>query len=548
MPIKFAGLGALIVVLSGCAGLPQQSDPSIIQANVAEAEPLTPRKPPEATPIPTPAASKKIITASAPTIIATSPAPPPTDVWERIRIGFAISDGEDALIQENEAWYGSRPDYMRRIFSRSQRYLFHIVEEVEKRGMPTEIALLPIVESAFNPKAYSRSHASGIWQFIPSTGKHYGLQQNWWYDERRDVLSSTNAALDYLQKLYNQFGSWDLALSAYNWGEGNLSRAIARNFAAGLPTDLSALNLPNETRNYVPRLLAIKRIVLRPENYGLTLNTIPNQPYFTSIQISHHLDLDLAAKFAEMSVDDFIALNPAYNKPVVRAESEKILLPVDKAKIFTQNLTNYKKSLVSWQAYTARRGEKVSKIAKKFNMAFTRFKELNGVSEKQKTKGGEMYLVPLSGHASPLLPTASAPIPEPVNIASVPAKATSYTVKKGDTLYSVAKLHGLTASQLMANNQLSSTQLFAGQKLSVAGELTAPIVYRGETKKMHYTVRRGDTLSSIARRFSVAVADLQRWNRLSAKEALLPGVQVVIALADKTQGGGSGRSYRRHSR
>lgn len=546
MPIKFAGLVVLIVVLSGCAGLPQQSDPSVVQANVAEAEPVAPRKPAEAVPTPPAPPSKKNITASAPPIIAISPASPPADVWERIRIGFAIPDGEDALVQENEAWYGSRPDYMRRIFSRSQRYLFHIVEEVEKRGMPTEIALLPIVESAFNPKAYSRSHASGIWQFIPSTGKHYGLQQNWWYDERRDVLSSTNAALDYLQKLYNQFGSWDLALSAYNWGEGNLSRAIARNFAAGLPTDLSALNLPNETRNYVPRLLAIKRIVLRPENYGLTLNTIPNQPYFTSIQISHHLDLDLAAKFAEMSVDDFIALNPAYNKPVVRAESEKILLPVDKAKIFTQNLTNYKKSLVSWQAYTARRGEKVSKIAKKFNMAFTRFKELNGVSEKQKTKGGEMYLVPLAGNAAPLLPTA--PIPEPVSVASAPAKATSYVVKKGDTLYSVAKLHGLSASQLMAHNQLSSTHLFAGQKLSVAGDRATPVVSSRETKKMHYTVRRGDTLSSIARRFSVAVADLQRWNRLSTKEALLPGVKVVIALADQAQSGSSGRSYRRHSR
>ena len=520
MLIKFAWVYAFLVVVAGCAAVPPQSAPlSEIQAQ----SPLTAENVEKKAAPPVPAAVKAPVPASVQATIPIVVVEKPVDVWARIRAGFAMADSDDPAIQEGEAWYAKRPDYMQRIFSRSQRYLFHIVEEVEKRGMPTEIALLPVVESAFNPKAYSRSHASGIWQFIPSTGKYFGLQQNWWYDGRRDVLSSTNAALDYLQKLYNRFGSWDLALSAYNVGEGNLSRAIAQNFAAGLPTDLQSLNLPNETRNYVPRLLAVKRIVQHPENYGLTLNTIANQPYFTTIQISHHLDVDLAAKFAEMSVDDFIALNPAYNKPVITRDAEKILLPVDKASVFAQNLGNYKKSLVSWQAYTAKRGEKISKIAKKFNMALARFKELNRGSDKKNAAGGEMFLVPLANSGgAPVTP--SEPPPEKTVQAS---SASSYTVKKGDTLYSVAKRHGISTSELMAANDLKSAQLALGQVINVNGVRQSKVRNPSRANK-HYTVKRGDTLSSIARHFKVAVEDLRRWNQLSTKEALLPGAKVVI--------------------
>lgn len=521
MLIKFAWVYAFLIVLAGCAAVPPQS------ASPPEAlaqSPLTPDNVVEIkSPPPAPSAVKPPppVSAQVPVQILKEK---PMDVWARIRAGFSMADSNDPAIQEGEAWYASRPDYMQRIFSRGQRYLFHIVEEVEKRGMPTEIALLPVVESAFNPKAYSRSHASGIWQFIPSTGKYFGLQQNWWYDGRRDVLSSTNAALDYLQKLYNRFGSWDLALSAYNFGEGNLSRAIAQNFAAGLPTDLQSLNLPNETRNYVPRLLAVKRIVRHPENYGLTLNTIANQPYFTTIQISHHLDVDLAAKFAEMSLDDFIALNPAYNKPVITRDAEKILLPVDKAQVFAQNLSNYKKSLVSWQAYTAKRGEKISKIAKKFNMALARFKEINRGSDKKKAAGGEMFLVPLASSGSAAVTLPSEPLPEKIVQAS---SASSYTIKKGDTLYSVAKRYGVSASHLMAANDLKSPQVISGQVIRVTGSRQSKAGNISRTNK-HYTVKRGDTLSSIARHFKVAVEDLRRWNQLSTKEALLPGAKVVI--------------------
>ena len=224
---------------------------------------------------------------------------------------------------KHEEWYASRPDYIKRMTERSQRYLFHIVEEVQKRGMPTEIALLPMIESAFNPQAYSRSRASGIWQFIPSTGKNFGLKQNWWVDNRRDVTAATNAALDYLQKLHGMFGAWDFALAAYNAGEGTVQRAIDRNRKQGLPTDYQSLSLPPETKNYVPKLQAIKNIITDPEKYGLTLNSIPNRPYFARVTTPKQIDAKLAAQLAEISYEEFTALNPSYNRPVITSTGEK---------------------------------------------------------------------------------------------------------------------------------------------------------------------------------------------------------------------------------
>jgi membrane-bound lytic murein transglycosylase D len=262
----------------------------------------------------------------------------PASLWDRIRQGFGVTDMATPLVKQQINWFANRPDFIKRTVERSRLYLYHIVQEVQKRGMPTEIALLPVIESAFNPVAYSRAHASGIWQFIPSTGKDYGLQQNFWYDGRRDVTEATRAALDYLQKLHDQFGSWDLALAAYNWGEGAVSRAIAKNTARGLPTDYQSLSMPAETRYYFPRLQAVKDIVANPAQYGITLEEIPNRPYFTTVTTNRHIDMRLAAKLADTPLDEFMSLNPGYSRPVIRANSEQTLLvPLDKADIFRSN-------------------------------------------------------------------------------------------------------------------------------------------------------------------------------------------------------------------
>lgn len=330
---------------------------------------------------------------------------PPANVWVRIRSGFAMQTLDSPLVRDWEQWYSSRPDYVARMVDRSRRVLFHVVEEVERRKMPAEIALLPMIESAYNPQAYSRAHASGMWQFIPSTGKLYGLQQNWWYDGRRDIVAATHAALDYLEKLYGMFGNWELALASYNWGEGAVSRAIARNQARGLPTDYESLHMPSETRNYLPKLQAVKNIVSDPARYGLTLADIPNESYFAAITTPRHIDVELAARFAEITVEEFRFLNPAHNKPVINANAaETIVLPKDKVEAFQRNLGNHTDPLVSWQAYTVKPGERIEKIAAKHGMSVAELKRVNNLTPRTRVTTGQPLLVPVKAGAKPHLP------------------------------------------------------------------------------------------------------------------------------------------------
>lgn len=321
-----------------------------------------------------------------------------SNLWTRIKDGYAMPDLESEYTANHEAWYSARPDYVKRMIERSQKYLFHVVEEVQKRNMPTEIALLPMVESAFNPQAYSRSNASGIWQFVPSTGKDYGLKQTWWVDNRRDVTAATNAALNYLQKLHGMFGTWELALAAYNAGEGTVQRAIERNQRQGLPTDYQSLDLPAETKNYVPKLQAIKNIVTDPEKYGLTINAIPNQPYFARVKAPKQIDAKLAAQLAEISYDEFSSLNPSYNRPVITSNGEvhQFLLPTWAAKRFSNNLENYNKPLSSWQTYQARRGERMDNIARKFGINVSQFRNVNSLSDTKNIRTSQAVLVPAS--------------------------------------------------------------------------------------------------------------------------------------------------------
>jgi membrane-bound lytic murein transglycosylase D len=320
------------------------------------------------------------------------------DLWGRIRTGYAIPDIDDQLVAKNVTWYSTRPDYIARTSARASRYLFHVVQELEKRGMPTELALLPIIESAFNPQAYSSANAAGMWQFVPGTGKDFNLKQNMFKDERRDVLASTDAALSYLQKLYGMFGDWQLALAAYNWGEGNVQKAVKKNQSLGKPTDFESLAylMPAETRNYVPKLQAVKNIIANPAQYGVSLPPIENEPYFTAVDKTSDIDLTIAAQLAELSVDEFKALNPQFNRPVITGDEQtKILLPKENAAKFTANLANWSHALSTWTTHKiVSAKETITSLAARFRTTPEVIRQANNIPAQSRLKTGSTILVP----------------------------------------------------------------------------------------------------------------------------------------------------------
>ena len=380
---------------------------------------------------------------------------PDPDLWQRIRLGFRLDALDSPLVAEQEAWYSSRPEYIKRFVDRGSLYLHYIVEQVEKRHMPTEIALLPVIESAFNPKAYSRSKASGIWQFIPSTGRNYGLAQDWWKDNRRDIVAATDAALNYLQKLRDDLGSWELALAAYNCGEGCIARAIAWNQKRGLPTDYASLTkLPPETRNYVPKLFAVKNIVLSPASYGIELESVPDEPYFTEVKAPPRIDVKVAARLADMSEEEFAALNPAHNKAV--ASSGTLIVPIDRAEVFKANLEAYDKPLVTWTTYQARRGESLEAIARRHDMTLAQIKAANGdvrLDKRGRLRAAGPIMVPMKPAQA-------------VKVAQFASPERTYTVRGGDTLYGIAQAHKTSLDALLEANAMSpNAVLHPGAKL-----------------------------------------------------------------------------------
>ena len=330
---------------------------------------------------------------------------PPEDLWVRIRRGFAMPDLDGPLVVERQAWYADRPETIRIMTERSRRYLFHIVEQLERRGMPTELALLPMVESAMNPLAYSSARASGLWQFIPSTGKYYKLEQNWWYDARRDIVASTNAALDYLQFLYNMHGDWHLALASYNMGENGVLRAVERNRARGMRTDYESISMPRETRYYVPKLQALKNIIANPAAVGIELAPIPNAPYFVTVELTKDIDLSIAAALAEMPVEELIALNPGHNRPLMSSTiAPQLVLPTDRAVTFVSNLEQHNKPLSTWQTYKYKPGDKLDKIAKQNGITVAKLREINRLGPKTKITVGQLLLLPLKSGALSSIP------------------------------------------------------------------------------------------------------------------------------------------------
>ena len=452
--------GAFLVPSTTVSALPF----SAIAPDAAEPAPIAIELPPEA----------EVYATGEPLIDPPVPADvQQADLWERIRGGFAMEEVDSPLVQRHEAWYLNRPDYVQRMIERSRLYLFHIVEEVERRGMPTEIALLPMIESAYNPSADSRMRAAGMWQFIPSTGRKYGLQQTWWYDGRRDVLAATRAALDYLQFLHDSFGDWELALAAYNCGEGNVQRAIDKNRRKHKPTDYLSLKLPKETRNYLPKLQAVKNIIADPSVLRFELEPIRNQPYFVVVEAPPHIDVAMAAKLADMPVEEFRSLNPAHRRPVITpVGSRQLLVPVDKANIFQANLESNDQPLVSWQAYELKQGEKLEKVAQTFDIGVQRLKEVNGLTGRKRVRTGQMLLVPLEGNGeqSNLDETYKSPDFQ----APAEEHRVAYRVRTGDTLSSIARHHGISVAQLKKWNNLRSNTLRVGQRLTIWREAEKP--------------------------------------------------------------------------
>jgi len=393
-----------------------------------------------------------------------------SDLWHRVREGFAIPDMDTAEVKVWEQWYSSRPDYVARMTARGAKYLFHITQEVERRHMPTELALLPFTESAFNPQAMSVAKASGMWQFVSATGKDFDLKQNIFRDDRRDVLASTRAALDYLQRLHDMFGDWRLALAAYNCGQGTVQRAINRNLKAGLPTDYESLNLPVETRQYVPKLQAVKNIVMHPENYSLTLPAVGNHPYFLSVPIERDIDVDTAARLANVPIDEFRMLNPQLDKPVILAAgTPQVLLPYDNADDFVRAVKSHDGALATWTVYVVGKTMRPADAARLVGMNETELRAVNRIPARMLVKSGSTLLVPRSAQH---IADVSVAVADTAAMSLAPdlpptRRVNMRVAKGGESVASVARRWHVPASEVAAWNHVSASGKFAAGSTAV---------------------------------------------------------------------------------
>jgi membrane-bound lytic murein transglycosylase D len=457
-------LAGLLLVLGGCANM-TPPDASSVQANSSEPQAATPTPQPSplfGQPPEYPSGVLTPIAAQEPTPRNVATLTTPTDLWERIRRGFAMPDLQSDLVASREQWYAARPDDLANMVARSRKYLFHIVEELERRNLPTELALLPFIESAYNPHAYSRAKAAGMWQFIPSTGKLYQLKQNAFRDDRRDVLASTRAALDYLEKLHGMFGDWHLALAAYNWGEGSVGRAIAKNQRSGKGTGYLDLNMPMETRFYVPKLLAMKNIIANPDAYKVRLPVIDNHPFFDTVTITRDIDVALAAKLAEIPLEDFRELNPSLHRPVILAAgTPQILLPWDNAALFQRNLDAYAGSrLSSWTVWISPTTMKTAEAAKRVKMSEADLRSINNIPTHMIIRAGSTLLVPRPA-------TQERDVTERIadngQLSLTPEMALRRVVLKAgkkDSVTTVARRYGLPAAKVAEWNNVGTSASF----------------------------------------------------------------------------------------
>jgi len=523
--------------LSACSSLVREAAPAETSAAVGDG----------AAPVTTGIASDAIfaIEEIAADALPVALVPPPgperfPDLLERIRAGYQLEDVDQKAIDQQLAWYANHPDYLERTFGRGERYLYYIVTQLEERNMPLELTLLPIVESAFEPFGYSRARASGLWQFIPGTGKRFGLKQNWWYDGRRDIVESTRAALDYLQFLHEEFnGDWLLAVAAYNSGEVNVHRAINRNLSLNKPTDFWHLKLPRETRAYVPKLLAMSRLVRDPQALGIEFWSIANEPYFASVETGGQIDLKMAAELAGITVDEITHLNPAFNRWATDPDGpHQLLVPIESSEVFRESLGQVlPEERVRLDRHAVQSGDTLSTIARRYSVSVAVVKEINGLKGTQ-LRAGQDLLIPANGAAlHPKVALAAARVDgraPPVN-----RNSRTHVVRRGESLWTIARAHGVSVNSLASLNGMEPGDLLpAGRKIKVRGSSGASgaVVVAGNGEQMTYTVRRGDTLSHIARRFSVTVSQLLNWNGLSKHDQIMPGQRIVMFVMPRSGG------------
>ncbi|WVM89169.1 LysM peptidoglycan-binding domain-containing protein [Halopseudomonas pachastrellae] len=441
----------------------------------------------------------------------------PHTLWGRIRAGFTLDPAsiDNPRIDQQRIVFASQTRYFELTSARAQRYLYYVVEQLDERQMPLELALLPFIESAYNPQAISSAQAAGLWQFIPSTGRNFSLRQDWWYDGRRDITASTGAALDYLTLLNGYFdGDWLLALAAYNCGEGCVGRAIKRNEALGLPTDYWNLQLPRETMNYVPKLLALAQIVDSPTAYGTVLPSLANEPYFAGVAIDQQIDLHKVAELADLSTDELLSLNPAFNQRVTAPNGEyQLLIPVDHVEQFTAALASLPANeRVNYQHYRVRSGDTLSQIAQRHQLSVSVIRDVNDINGSLLRVGQTLMLPQLAG--SPTAPATS-------TLAG--ADSLRYRIQPGDNLWTIARAHGTTVNRIKRDNNLSSNGLTVGETLVLQ---TGGNSSGGDARRVAYTVRSGDSLYTIAQRFNVDVDKIRDWNQLG--RYLQPGQQLTL--------------------
>lgn len=543
-----APLGLLTaLVLSGCGSAPRDSastspQPQTPPPSIAKTEP----------------AQRGASRGGLSTILGSTeqPAQPSSDktpyasdsgtVWERLRSGYKLDwRQQHASIEQELKWYRSNPAYLYRASERASRYLHYVVAEVQQRNLPTELALLPIVESAYDPFAYSRSGAAGIWQFVPATGQVFGLKQNWWYDGRKDVVASTQAALNYLQYLHNKFGGdWLLAVAAYNFGEGSIQRAVEANRKLGKPVDFWSLQLRDETRTYVPKLLALARIVNAPHNYGINLYAIPNEAYFAAVETRGQIDLAKAASLARVDIDEVYRLNPGFHHWATDPQGpQRLLLPVAAVDRFTRELAALPAAeRVNWNRYQVQKGDTLAGIGRRFNSDVAAIRSANQL-RGDTLKPGQSLLVPEGGQK----------LAGGDQRQTMGSRQVLHTVQSGENILRISQRYGVTIGDVRRWNGLNTdSPVKLGQKLSIwtdsktaaaataPNAATAPIAQAGAMSNTHngpqkvgYTVRSGDSLHAIASKFNLQVGDILRWNNVNPS-LLQPGQQLTLYLPERT--------------
>jgi len=461
------------------------------------------------------------------------------DVWQRIRgqLTFDVPQNNRVITQRN--WYVKHPSYLTRVAKRAEPFLYYIVEQLEKNNVPVEIALLPVVESAFDPFAYSHGRASGMWQFIPGTGTRFNMKQNWWYDGRRDVVASTSGAIQYLKYLHKFFdGDWLLALAAYNSGEGRVQRAVRKNKSLGKNTDFWSLDLPKETRAYVPKLLALADIVKRPEQFNLKLYKIDNDEVIVQVDVKSQLDLAKAANLADLSLPELQRLNPGFNRWATDPDGpHRLLLPKHKVLHFEQGLAKLTKDeRLAWQRYKIKNGDNLGYISKKFHTSIDLIRQVNGIIGNQ-IRTGKHLLIPVAAKS-----LDSYILSKNQRIAKKQAKKQqgfkiTHRVVSGDNLWDIGRRFKVQSSKIAAWNGFAPRDpLKLGQKLVIWQKTNTVVkashqsVEQAIMRNITYNVRPGDSFARIADKFNVRISDIERWNSLSRNKYLQPGQRLKLSV------------------